>query len=236
MPGTVINIPNELVHDELNDTVWSGWRLRPKVREHLLKVAEAFRQHLTVVERDMVEDVLFTGSLANFNYTDQSDIDLHLLIDFSAVDDEVTLVSELLMAKKGTWNDVHDIRINDHPVECYPQDVSEPHVASGVYSVMRDEWIKRPAPEKPTVDKRQVKRKADELKRMIDDALGDNSTSLDRVKKKIKALRQAGLEKGGEFSVENLAFKVLRNSGYMEKLVDAHTDAVDSQLSLDQEL
>jgi len=47
-------------------------------------------------------------------------------------------------------------------------------------------------------------------------------------------LRQSGLENEGEFGVENLAFKLLRNEGDLDKLNDAHLQAVDNDLSLSE--
>jgi hypothetical protein len=45
-------------------------------------------------------------------------------------------------------------------------------------------------------------------------------------------MRRAGLDSGGEFSVENLAFKVLRNMKYLDKLSKAYHQQQDDQLSL----
>jgi hypothetical protein len=55
---------------------------------------------------------------------------------------------------------------------------------------------------------------------------------LKKYKEKIKNYRQAGLEKNGEFSNENLVFKVLRRSGYIDKLYNFQDKLIDKKLSL----
>jgi len=46
-------------------------------------------------------------------------------------------------------------------------------------------------------------------------------------------MRGEGLAREGEFSVENLAFKVLRNMGYLDKIRQAAKDAEDDELTLE---
>jgi hypothetical protein len=52
---------------------------------------------------------------------------------------------------------------------------------------------------------------------------------LKRVWKRIKDARQAGLEKDGEYSIENLIFKLLRRNGYIQRLMDIKREAYDKQ-------
>ncbi len=69
------------------------------------------------------------------------------------------------------------------------------------------------------------------------DALAKSSFDVDKVntlKEKIKKMRKAGLDKKGEYSVENLAFKVLRNNGYLEKLGELKIDAVNKEYSVNE--
>jgi hypothetical protein len=94
----------------------------------------------------------------------------------------------------------------------------------------------RPDRKRPTIDSGAVREKSIELMQVIDDAIGPeecDSVCIDRVKEKIKKMRQCGLETGGEFSIENLAFKVLRRNGYIAKLWDASTEKRDLELSLE---
>ena len=220
------------VHKELRQDIWDGDKLRPKVRNRLIQIAAEFKKFLGIPLP--VSDILFTGSLANYNYTQGSDIDLHLLVDFDKVDENEPLLREMFTAKKSLWNDEHDIRIGPAEVELYVQDINEPHTATGVFSVTKNEWIKKPHPQSPKVDTRNVWKKAVDLMDQIDHAIRTecDSDCFERLKAKIRRMRQTGLDKGGEYSVENLAFKVLRRNGYLERLSEEATKALDRELSL----
>ena len=108
-------------------------------------------------------DVQLTGSLANFNYTDHSDLDTHVILDFSEINEDKELVKKALDGKRFIWNLNHDIFIRDHEVEIYFQDVNEPHVASGLYSLYNNEWITEPSHNPPKVDDTAVVNKADRI-------------------------------------------------------------------------
>jgi hypothetical protein len=56
-----------------------------------------------------------------------------------------------------------------------------------------------------------------------------------RLQARLKKLRKSGLENGGEFSVENLAFKVLRRTGRIADIIDVKNTAYDKSLSVDGE-
>jgi len=221
------------VHDELNPVVWKEGRMRPEVRERLLETAERFEKHLGV-DVD-VRDVWLTGSIANYNWSQFSDIDLHVLLDFDDVDDDEELVRELMLAKKSVWNDKHDVRIGPFEVELYAQDVKEPHEATGVYSVKNDRWLRRPSREHPKIDLVSVARKARSMMHRIDRALDAPDCGHDclvRTMDRVKKMRKSGLEKGGEYGTENLAFKVLRRNGYLERLSEARDARLDDELSM----
>lgn len=229
----VVDVGSLDLQDELNPDIWSGDRMRPEVRRQLLRIAQEFLEYLGI---EHVEDVTVTGSLANYNWSRYSDIDLHTIVDFSTIDENVELVKDMLLAKKSLWNESHEVTIRDFEVECYPQGHDEPHHSSGVYSVLHDQWIVRPDRRKPTIDGGAVREKAFVMMRMIDDAVGPeecDSACVDRMKDKVKKMRQSGLETGGEWSVENLAFKLLRRNGYLEKLWDAAYERKGEELSLE---
>tara|TARA_R110002051_G_scaffold237120_2_gene298118 strand:- start:21 stop:761 length:741 start_codon:yes stop_codon:yes gene_type:complete len=224
-----------LPQDVLNSDVWEEGSLMKNIRKALLRIANEFYISLDI--NIPVDDVTFTGSLANFNYTKFSDIDLHLLIDYSAVDENQELVKNYMMAKKSVWNDRHDIRIKGYEVELYPQNTSEPHHSTGVYSILRNKWLTKPKTISVDVDVECVMYKAECLMYEIDHALQSPNRiqTIDRVKEKIRNMRQSGLERSGEFSIENLAFKILRRNGYLKKLYDIANRDYDASLSIKQE-
>ena len=230
-----VNIPELKTHDTLNQEIWNGEVLQPRIRQALMRIAGEFIASLGL--ELMPDDVTLTGSMANYNYTDDSDLDLHLIFDFSVIDKNTDLVRVMLMAKKSLWNMNHQISVRGHEVEVYPQDMSEEHHSTGVYSILNDEWIHEPNASVPRVDMRAVKQKAADLMRLIDAALQhqDRLPHINNIREKIKKMRQCGLEETGEYSVENLAFKVLRRTGYLQKLSEAALQARDASLSVTQE-
>jgi hypothetical protein len=218
---------------ELNDVLWSNGALKDKAKDQLHRIALEFYLSLNV--EAPIKDIIFTGSLANYNYTKHSDIDLHILIDYADVDENVDLVRDFLTAKKSLWNDKHDIKFSTHEVELYAQDENEPHHSTGVYSIVSNKWLAKPSPKDTQIDFTSVRAKAADLMSQIDDVVLQPSSSIKKIRKlkdKIKRMRQSGLEKSGEYSVENLAFKVLRNTEYIKKLYDRETEEFDKNLSL----
>ncbi len=208
--------------------------LKKEVREALLRISNEFYLFLDIGAP--VKDITFTGSLANFNYTQVSDIDLHLIFDFQEIDENIDLVKSFLNAKKTVWNDKHNITVKGHEVELYSQNYSEPHHSTGVYSLLHDEWLVEPTKKPVRVNKCAVKEKTKSIISQIDIALEspDRRENLEKLKTKIRDMRQAGLEKSGEFSVENLAFKMLRRLGYIDKIYSTSLSDFDKSLSIDQ--
>ena len=236
-----IDVSSFEVHDEINKDFWNQPedRLDPEIREKLLAIAQDFYDSLEVGDAQF-SDITFTGSLAALNYSKFSDVDLHILVDFSDVDDKTELVREYFNAMKSVWNRLHDILIKGYEVEVYVQDINDPHEAQGLYSVLNNEWIKFPTPEKSNFDKDNVKKKAaslmdqiDRVTKLIDEKKYEEAELYaEKIKLKIRKMRKTGLETIGAYSVENLAFKVLRRNDYLEKLSNAKREAYDSIHSL----
>jgi len=226
------------VQPELNRQFWtSDNKLNPTIRKALMKIAKEFYDSIELENKPKVKDIVFTGSLANYNYSEYSDVDLHLLFNFGK-DKEV--LSQLFLLAKSKWNDKHDITIKGYDVEVYAEDESSPHVATGLYSVLKDTWIKEPTKDTPVYDEQDVITKVRYFVGMFDQLVNQyKAGQLDGLDKKIEKFRdklgkfrQSGLEKGGEFSTENLAFKLLRRAGYMEKLANLQNMTIDKQLSV----
>ena len=226
------------VNDTLEPNVWEGDKLKPEVREALLKIVKDF---LIDLPFDLdVEDITLTGSLANYNWSKFSDVDLHILLDFTKVDDNQELVSQFFKNLQTNWNNTHDIYMDDYEVEIYFQDTNEPHLSTGVYSVENDEWLTEPKPEAASIDYANIEKKAqdlsdriDDIERMMNDGEEDKVLdAIDRLKAKIRNMRKAGLEGAGQFSVENLAFKVLRRSEELKRLSDLKAKAYDELMSV----
>ena len=198
-------------HHELNPKLWDNNRLRPEVRVKLLEIARHFALYLNV-PRLYLKDVTLSGSSAGYNYSDYSDIDLHLVVN--KLKNE-----ELFTAKKNLYNSQHDLHIQNIPVELYVQPADQPHHSAGIYSVLDDNWLTEPKHTEPTTDPKDIKSKARSYAGQINIAMRSNNIEQCRsVMDELKRLRKAGLETGGEQSVENLAFKLLRARGQIDKL------------------
>ena len=227
--------------DSLSDQIFEGLKgkfsMRDDIRKSLLKISDDFIETLGV--EFFIHDVVLTGSLSNYNWSQFSDVDLHILIDFEETKYPLSLLKEFFDAKKNVWNEKHDIKIKGYDVEIYVQDVNEPHISSGVYSVLHRKWVIEPKEETPNIDDRMILQKAEEYIKMIDKLIKNRTkkdilSKIESLRKKIKTFRQSGLEQGGEYSYENLTFKLLRRNGYIEKLLKLKTDITDKKLSITQ--
>jgi len=218
--------------DNLNPKIWdSTGDMIPKVRATLLKNALEYVKYIGV-DNMKISDVIITGSNAAYNYTNLSDIDIHIITDYSAFG---ALADNFFRAKKALWGETYNITVRGLPVEMYVEDIAEPVNANGIFSILRNEWIKKPSKEIPEFDNHAVVAKtnayADEIASLINN--DPSVTDIEKMQDKLRKLRQAGFEKSGEYSIENLAFKSLRNLGVMDDLWDARVKAYEKDLTLE---
>lgn len=217
------------VNRSLNPKIWRDGELDPQVADKLKEIAEAFVDFVAI-ELDIV-DLTITGSNANYTWTEYSDLDLHVIVAGMPDDNS----RELFNAKKTLWGDQHDITVKGLPVECYVQGEDEKHHSTGVYSLLDSAWIIEPKKIKPQVDDSAVDAKKDAVLHDIEVAL--LSKDLDKirtVKDKITQMRKAGLARAGEWSTENLVFKIIRNLGLIDQIAEKIRELEDQELSLEQ--
>ena len=220
-------------HTELNPALWDGKNMRPEVREALLQIADDFKTFMGIDDL-AIEDITVSGSNAAFSYTPHSDIDLHLLVDFSRLNPD-DVYQELFNAKKYQYNDQHDIKIRGYDVELYVQDSNKPVRSLGEYSIVNNDWNRIPVQRRGNLDEKSTKAKYEKLKDLIELALStDDLDRVSHITDTLKKYRQAGLDKHGEFGPENLAYKMLRTQGLIQKIFDHKAKLEDSRLSLDE--
>lgn len=220
--------PIEL-HKELNPKLWDNGVLRPKVREALLKISHVYYKFLGT-DATLV-DVVISGSQANFNFTDQSDLDLHLIIPYHQVECDMD-VAEYFDTKRKLWKEQHNITIHGIPVELYAENVSEPAVSS-TYSIVDNKWENPPPPPAKKYDVKAVASSMKHWGTIIDGAIDSrNVEMLQHVRDMISTFRKDGLAKDGEFGVANLTFKGLRNSGKIKTLMATLRHLEDKNLSI----
>lgn len=241
--------------DKLNDKFWNGGKLDILARRKLLTIARDFISKFEISDFQ-IDDVIMTGSLANYNWSEEySDIDLHIVVDFRDINDDVDLVKAFFDAVKNKWNQDHErIKIYGYPVEVYVQDVNEKHTSSGVYSVLYDEWIIEPSLDKfkkqmDDVDDNDIQEVAASFMNEIEDLeerteAVDQNTPYDELeglmddayelRDRIKDVRNSDLgSTGTELSTGNLIFKTLRRNGYLERLRDVRRNLYDLIHSLE---
>jgi len=245
MSSTQKIINSFYLQDEFNPDLWDNSdnpkkvSLKPEIKDRLLKVANLFIDYL---DTDLfIQDIIFVGSLVGYNWSEFSDFDIHIVIDLNESENK-ELYEELFRLKKTVFNAAHDIRIKGFETELYVQDANEKNESQGVYSLMDDEWIKKPNKESFKIDKNKLKSKVDQWMDIIDDVL-ENAEDKDldgaiklvkKYREKLRKYRACGLQKEGEYSYENLVFKFLRRNGYIAKLENFKNKFIDKKLSLQQ--
>ena len=223
-------------HDELNPLLFDeNNKLKSNIKSQLDIIVDDFVEYMGLPDL-AVEDVIITGSNVAFTYTPHSDIDLHLLVDFSALP-ESDVYKELFMAKKSLYNDTYEITIRDIPVELYVQDTAQAHTSLGEYSLYQDKFTRIPSKKRANLDEISAEHKFERLEQLAIEGL--KSEDIDKVNEVlsiIKRYRQAGLDNKGEFGPENLAFKAIRSKGYFQALFDLRHKLRGKQLSIEEEL
>ena len=222
-------------HSTLNPKLWSDNELHPKLRIGFMKIAKAFYDFL---ETDApILDVVIIGSSANYNWTEHSDIDLHVIINFSEVGDNMLLVRNYMQTKKSIWNMNYPLTYKEMPIELYAQDSNDVlNSTVGIYSVLHGKWINQPSADVISIDDDAIEQKANPYEFEID-SLDANDPQIEyklrNILSRLKHLRQTGLDAEGEYSVENMAYKHLRNKGYIERLKRLQKQVAIGQLKME---
>ena len=216
----------------------SGTMINPDVSERLIEIASSVLQSMKI--KANVKDIILTGSIAGYNWHDLSDIDLHIILDFTEIDKNFALVKKMLDQSRINWNKTHDILIAGKEVELYFQDASETHESNGIWSLLQDKWLAVPVHLEMNVDLSAIEKKAEAVAKSIehveemiaDEQFKEANDYASKLKKKISRMRKSGLAEEGIYSPENLAFKMLRNANWLERLSDAKINSYDKMMSL----
>jgi predicted nucleotidyltransferase len=223
-----------IYNNTLNPDLWQDSNtLKPEVRESLLKTAQDFYKDTELTAP--IEDIYMLGSSANYNWSPTSDIDLHVVIDFKKINRDVDLTKQLIDALKSNWNKNHNVTIKGRRMEVYIQDINEKNRSTGVYSVLNNKWVLMPQKIRVVLDNKLIQQKYTNLALQIKLAIKEQN--LDKLKNILKMLynmREAGLSKSGEYSVENIVFKTLRSRGFIDLLKNTVNKLYDSQVSVQE--
>jgi len=230
-----INLKSFHKKGELNPKLWKNEKLNGEVRLALLDIADYFWASMPFDNKQM-KDCVLTGSICNYNWSNYSDIDLHIIVDFKKINKDVELVKSFFDLKKNEFNEHHEgLTIYGFPLEIYVQDTMEEHVSSGIYSLFNKKWLVKPKEDEIIpigLEKYYIKEKSASIMSIIDDIIEKSKKENDKVKcqkildealeikDEIKSIRKNDLEENGEMSSGNIIFKIIRRSKYFEKLMD----------------
>lgn len=216
---------------QLNPALFDDGDMKPEIRQALMTMAAEFQEFLGLEDLDLV-DVTMSGSNAAYSYTPHSDIDLHLIVKIPKKLEG--LYKELFDAKKNLYNTIHDQTIKGINVEFYVQSAADRVESIGIYSVLNGKWVSYPKRVRAEIDDLSILSKVDAFTVRINQCLTDNDYEAARKTwDDIKDMRKAGLDEAGEFSPENLAYKILRTRGLTKQLFDRIIELKDQQLSVE---
>ena len=235
-------------HEDLTDSIWGeDGNLDPQVRLRLLDISDDFIKFLGF-EKVKPVDIRLTGSICNYNWSKQSDIDVHIVYKFKDIDDDVELVEEYADTKKNEWNNMHkQLTIYGFNVEFYVEDHSQVDVSAGEYSLNKNQWLNMPDKSKMQLKGMDmIKNLSSKIMTLIDDyydlffycedddhKLGCIDAELEELRVFLKDLRSQQLDKEGEMAIGNIVYKVLRRTGYLDTLYELQNKIYDKINSIE---
>ena len=233
MDAEDVSLSSFKTKEELHDRFWINEKLNSRVREKLLDIADDFIDELAI-PNFKPKDIVFTGSLANYNWSRYSDIDVHIVVSFKDIYKKVDLIDDYFKSKKEIWNQTHEkLKIYGYPVEISVENADEPGVSSGVYSLIKNKWVTEPSNfDDAKLNEKYIKEFSAEIMNEIDEIEKriEKETSNSRLEelgektmkifKRLKNMRKEGLARSGEMSSGNIIYKLLRRMNYLDKIWD----------------
>lgn len=240
------------VKKKLVDKFWVEEKLNKDVKETIKAIVDSFMEFANI-ETSKIKKIILIGSICNYNWSKFSDVDVHIVIDYSKIDKRKDFVQEYFDSKKQLWNDEHQkLKIFGHKVEIYVQDINDEVSSDGEYDVTHDKWVSKPEKD-DSIDelvysnKGKIKKKSLEIIKQISNVektvkketskskLKAQQNKVDELLNKLKELRKKGLSsKDGEYSVGNLVYKCVRRTGYFDKLWDLSVLIFDKMNSINE--
>lgn len=220
------------IHSELNSNLFNEMNyMVPAVRERLIEIGTKFISDL----RDQgipieVEDYWLVGSNAAYNYQPDSDLDLHVIAKPLREQIDSGLLRLLYDYAKSVIMKNYEITIKGQPVEIYIEDGGSSAVSNGVYSLIKDEWIKVPEPEEDRVLYPEL---TEEYKELLQDYYSLADEDIPEFIDHLYLMRKESLAREGEFGLGNLMFKEFRNSGRLQNLKNRLYKAESEKLTLE---
>ena len=111
---------------QLYPKIWSesGDKMNPKVRNNLLEIANEFISSFGIDV--IISDIIVVGSIANYNWSKYSDVDLHILVDYNQFQNNIKeLYVDFFDLKKVIFNQKRDIKFFGFDVELFVEDEND---------------------------------------------------------------------------------------------------------------
>ena len=223
-------------HDTLNQSIWNGEELKEDVKGAIKEIVQKYVEDSEILSMEDIIDIELLGSNASYNYTAYSDLDIHLVVNMEALSTDPTLLQIACNAEKALFNKAYNFMIKGVEVELYVEDVKAATASNGIYSVSKDEWIKKPEPiDIPDfIDDDEYLAILDNWMIKAKGAL--NTTSSQEIQQFINELynlRRLSIMTDGEYAKGNLVFKEIRNAGLLQELKDKVNELTSQELSLE---
>ena len=219
------------VHDTLNPKFWLNNKLIDSVRTKILEIVNQFVSTCDIPLH--IVDIHIVGSQASYNYTQYSDLDVHIISNFELVDCSKEILQTAYNSIKTKFNSDYDITIKGVDVELYVEDIKSTVMSNGIYSLYEDTWIKFPKKltDVPEVD---VSEELNKWTARINDAIQNHdSAQVESLIDELYIVRKNSLDIEGEYGPGNQLFKEVRNLGLLDKLKDAYKASRSKELSLE---
>lgn len=217
------------IQDELNPVLWSDNKLRPEIKEKIMDLVNEFQSTLDIPLT--ILDINIVGSNASYNYTDKSDVDVHIITNFEEYGYPKEFVEAAMNAFKTNFNNKYDVTYSGYNVEVYVEDIKSSPQSNGIYSVVRDEWIKEPVKLQP-IEVELEPELTEFTKRINQIIMSGSEQDIVNIIDDLYLLRRNSLVVDGEFGKGNLIFKTIRNDGLLDALKEKRVEISSKELSI----
>ena len=223
-------------HDTLNPAIWDGMKLKDGVKEAIEEIVDKYVEDSDILTKEDIIDIELLGSNAGYNYTEYSDLDVHLVVNMESMTPDPTLLQVACNAERSLFNKAYNFTIKGVELELYVEDVKSGAASNGVYSIIKDEWLKTPAQENipDYTDDDEYLSLLDVW--MVKARMALNETSSREIQNFVNELynlRRISIMTDGEYAKGNIVFKEIRNAGILQELKDKIHDLTSKELSLE---
>lgn len=218
-------------HSELNPIIWENSQLKPEIEAKIFEIVSQFIRNLQIKIKPA--DIHIVGSNASFNYTEHSDLDVHVIVNFDNVSCSEEVLQAYFNSEKALFNNRYDVSIKGIPVEVYVEDIKSNTYSNGIYSLFDSRWVKYPEPITDDGEFNYTHQIAT-WRHNIDKAIiNTDKKSLENLLDTVYLMRKNSLSVDGEYGRGNKLFKKIRDEGLLDRIKDSIRELTSKELSLE---